>query len=172
MTGKVAALGECMVELIGKPDGTAVTGFGGDTLNTAVYMARLGVGVDYVTALGDDPLSDAMISAWEAEGVGTGRVLRVAGRLPGRYTIETDAAGERRFVYRRKSSPARDLFVLPGSEALARDLDDCELLYLSGSRLAIWGERGRERFFDLADRVRGRGGRIAFDSNWRPGLWP
>ena len=29
-------------------------GYGGDTLNTAVYLARLGAEADYITALGDD----------------------------------------------------------------------------------------------------------------------
>ena len=52
---RVACIGECMVELRELPDGLLSRGYGGDTLNTAVYLARLGVAVDYVTALGDDP---------------------------------------------------------------------------------------------------------------------
>ena len=54
---KVACIGECMIELKqaqGTEAGLFSRGYGGDTLNTAVYLARLGVGVDYVTALGDD----------------------------------------------------------------------------------------------------------------------
>ena len=39
-----------MVELREEPDGQFARGFGGDTLNTAVYLARLGVTVDYATA--------------------------------------------------------------------------------------------------------------------------
>jgi 2-dehydro-3-deoxygluconokinase len=169
---RVAALGECMVELFRKPDGSVAMGFGGDTLNTAIYMARLGLAVDYATALGDDALSDEMAAAWRSEGVGTGLVPRVAGRLPGLYMIETDAAGERRFHYWRDSSPARDLFDLPEAEALAADLEGYDLLYLSGISLAILGGRGRARLFGLLDRLRRRGGRVAFDSNWRPRLWP
>ncbi|HYD32040.1 MAG TPA: sugar kinase [Azospirillaceae bacterium] len=169
---RVAALGECMIELFRRPDGSLTMGFGGDTLNTAVYLARLGTSVDYVTALGDDPHSGAMITAWKAEGVGTGHVLRVSGRLPGLYMIETDAAGERRFLYWRDSAPARDLFILPESPALLAALEGYDLLYLSGISLAIWGERGRAALFDLLDRVRRRGGRVAFDTNWRPRLWP
>ena len=81
---KVACIGECMIEL--KQAGKRALfsrGYGGDTLNTAVYLARLGVTVDYITALGDDPLSDEMIDGWAAEGVGTSRVLRLRGKLPG-----------------------------------------------------------------------------------------
>lgn len=54
---RVAALGECMIELFRRTDGSLTMGFGGDTLNGAVYLARLGVAVDYVTALGDAPNS-------------------------------------------------------------------------------------------------------------------
>ena len=71
----VACIGECMVELrqaqggqsaghsSGQGGGLYSRGFGGDTLNTAVYLARLEVKVDYLTALGDDALSDEMIAA-------------------------------------------------------------------------------------------------------------
>ncbi|WP_448206982.1 sugar kinase [Azospirillum sp. sgz302134] len=169
---RVAALGECMIEMVRRPDGTFTMGFGGDTLNTAVYLARLGAPVDYVTALGDDPNSDSMVATWTAEGVGTGHVLRVPGRVPGLYMIETDDKGERRFLYWRDSAPARDLFLLPDSPALIAALEGYDLLYLSGISLAIWGERGREILFPMLDRLRERGGRVAFDTNWRPRLWP
>ena len=91
----VACIGECMVELeqvarLPQGGGLYSRGFGGDTLNTAVYLARLGVKVDYLTALGDDAMSDEMIAAWNAEGVGTRRVSRLPGKLPGLYMIQTD----------------------------------------------------------------------------------
>ena len=73
---KVACIGECMIELKQAEGGLLSRGYGGDTLNTAVYLARLGAGVDYITALGDDPLSDEMVAGWAAEGIGTRRVLR------------------------------------------------------------------------------------------------
>src|ERR1700760_738377 len=81
----VACIGGCMIELKQAPGGLYSRGFRGDTLNTAVYLARLGVTVDYITALGDDPLSDEMIAGWEAEGVGTAKVARLKGKLPGLY---------------------------------------------------------------------------------------
>ncbi|MGQ9369295.1 sugar kinase [Azospirillum sp. ST 5-10] len=171
-TRAVAALGECMIELFRRSDGALTIGFGGDTLNTAVYLARLGTAVDYVTALGDDTISDGMVTAWAAEGVGTDRVLRVPGRLPGLYLIETDEDGERHFLYWRDRAPARDLFVLPQSPALLAALEGYDVLYLSGISLAIWGEAGRDVLFQLLDRVRRRGGRVVFDTNWRPRLWP
>ena len=111
MTDGVASIGECMIELKQAGGGLYSRGFGGDTLNTAVYLARLGVAVDYITALGDDPLSAEMVAGWVAEGVGTGRVMRLPGKLPGIYLIGTDDKGERRFFHWREqrggAEPAR-----------------------------------------------------------------
>src|SRR4051794_13817570 len=100
----IASIGECMIELRQMPDGSLTRFYGGDTLNTAVYLARLGAAVDYVTALGDDPLSDEMIAGWRDEQIGTTRVVRLAGKLPGLYMIETNSAGERRFYHWREAS--------------------------------------------------------------------
>ena len=57
-----------MIELREEADGRLSRGYGGDTLNTAIYLSRLGTPVDYVTALGDDSWSDELIAAWDAEG--------------------------------------------------------------------------------------------------------
>ncbi|UEM23550.1 sugar kinase [Skermanella mucosa] len=170
---RVACIGECMIELSERADGTLSRSFGGDTLNTALYMARLGVEVDYVTALGDDGWSEEMVTAWADEGIGTGRVVRMAGRLPGLYVIQTDPKGERRFQYWRDRAAARDLFDQPATpsliEALARDYG---LLYLSGITLSLYGEAGRGRLLEAIDRARAGGARLAFDTNFRPRGWP
>jgi 2-dehydro-3-deoxygluconokinase len=171
---KVASIGECMLELSvagAKPDLRRL-GFGGDTLNTAVYLARLGVAVDYVTALGDDPYSEHMVEAWRGEGVGTEWVQRIAGRLPGLYMIEVDAEGERRFFYWRQQAPAREIFANDRTEALCKALLSYDWLYLSGISLSLYGEAGRERLFDLLRQFRAKGGKVAFDSNYRPRGWP
>jgi len=64
---KVACIGECMIELKQAQGGLYSRGYGGDTLNTANYLARLGADVDYITALGDDPVSEEMLAGWAAE---------------------------------------------------------------------------------------------------------
>jgi 2-dehydro-3-deoxygluconokinase len=172
MTPRVASIGECMVELKERPDGALTRSHGGDTLNTAIYLARLGVTVDYVTALGDDPWSDEMAAAWQAEGVGTSLVRRVANRLPGLYVIQTDAGGERRFTYWRDSAAARIVFDLPDAPALVEALAGYDLLYFSGITLSIYGEAGRARLFGGIEAIHDRGGRVAFDTNFRPRGWP
>src|SRR6478609_7930999 len=169
---RVACIGECMVELKQAGNGLLSRGFGGDTLNTAVYLARLGVGVDYITALGDDSLSDEMIAGWAAEGVGTGRVLRLPGKLPGLYMIETDAKGERRFFHWRDSAAARSLMDLPQTPEILDSLADYDVIYLSAITLSLYGAEGRSRLFAALERARERGARFAFDTNFRNRGWP
>ncbi|MDA9240748.1 PfkB family carbohydrate kinase [bacterium] len=84
--------------------------FGGDTLNTAIYLARLGIDVDYVSALGDDEMSSWMLSQWRSEGVGCNLVSRVENTVPGLYMIQIDDQGERSFLYWRSNSPATRMF--------------------------------------------------------------
>ena len=169
---RVACISECMVELSERPDGNLVRGFGGDTLNTALYLARLGVAVDYVTALGDDIWSDEMAAAWGREGIGLERVRRLQGRMPGLYIIRTDADGERSFHYWRDRAAARDLFTEPGAAETEAELERYDLVYLSGISLSLYGETGRAALFETLARLRDRGGRVAFDTNYRPRGWP
>jgi 2-dehydro-3-deoxygluconokinase len=168
MTARVASIGECMVELRELPQALLSRGFGGDTLNTAVYLARLGIAVDYVTALGDDAWSEEMLAAWQAEGIGTGRVQILAGLLPGIYVIQTDPQGERRFLYWRDNSAAKRLFEHLDPAAL----DVFDVLYLSGITLSIYDEASRNRLFDILAKARTRGARVVFDTNFRLRGWP
>jgi 2-dehydro-3-deoxygluconokinase len=169
---RVACIGECMVELKQADGGLFSRGYGGDTLNTAVYLTRLGVGADYVTALGDDSLSDEMISGWAAEGVGTRRVARLAGKLPGLYMIQTDDKGERRFFHWRDSAAARSLMDLPQTPEILSSLAGYDVIYLSAITLSLYGGEGRGRLFAALKRARENGARFAFDTNFRARGWP
>ncbi len=169
---RVACIGECMVELSERADGSLVRGFGGDTLNTALYLARLGVAVDYVTALGDDVWSDEMAAAWAREGIGLGQVRRLPGRMPGLYIIRTDPAGERSFHYWRERAAARDLFAGPGAAGTRAALAAYDLVYVSGISLSLYGGGGRAALAETLAALRARGGRVAFDTNYRPRGWP
>jgi len=169
---RVACIGECMIELRQAQGGLYSRGYGGDTLNTAVYLARLGADVDYITALGDDPLSDEMIAGWIAEGVGTKRVARLPGKLPGLYLIQTDDSGERRFFHWRESAAARSLMELPETDDILNSLASYDVVYLSAITLSIIGENGRGRLMAALKRARLLGTRFAFDTNFRARGWP
>ena len=124
----------------------------------------------YATALGADPFSDHMETAWRNEGIDITLVSRIENRLPGLYTIQVDAAGERHFSYWRDTSAVRAYF-----EATHTPLEDAAdtlaALYLSGISLAILPDKGRERLFSTMARVRANGGWVVFDNNFRPRLW-
>jgi len=171
---RIALIGECMIELQHRADGSLQQSFGGDTLNTAVYLSREMGGqasVDYVTALGDDSFSDAMCQSWAGEGIGLDRVQRLPGRLPGLYCIQTDAAGERRFLYWRNEAAVRDCFTTPAAEPILAALPDYDVLYFSGITLAVLGEVGREKLIATLIEAKQRGAQIVFDNNYRPRLW-
>jgi 2-dehydro-3-deoxygluconokinase len=172
---RVAVIGECLVELNGKLFGEMRQTFGGDTLNTALYLARVAgsrIGVSYVTAMGKDVLSDAMVRRWADEGIDTSHVLRDEARLPGLYLIELDETGERSFIYWRGESAAR--FVLQHKEfpRVEAALSEFDLIYLSGISLAILPEADRERLIAILKRRAAEGVTIAFDANFRARLWP
>lgn len=179
MSSKIAVIGECMLELshqLGSGmNNTLQTGlsYGGDTLNTAIYLARLGNEVDYLTALGDDYMSQWMVTQWRAEGVGCELIRHRAGRVPGMYMIKTDMQGERSFLYWRNESPARELFDDPvEADWLFEKLASYACIYLSGITLAIYSEEAQQRLFDFLIRYRAAGGKVIFDGNCRPKLWP
>lgn len=171
---KIAVIGECMIELSQK--GTELSrGFGGDTLNTSVYIARqvnpAALTVQYVTALGQDSFSQQMLDAWHAENVKTDLTQRLENRLPGLYYIETDSSGERTFWYWRNEAAARFWLESEQSDAICQELAHYDYLYLSGISLAILNPQSRERLIALLKACRVNGGKVIFDNNYRPRLW-
>jgi len=168
---RIVSVGEVMIEMARGSDGRFSQGCGGDTFNTAVYLARCGLEVAYATALGDDIYSDAVVALASAEGVATDLVLRVPNRLPGLYLIETDEAGERSFHYWRDSSPARELFDLPEWSHIAEGLLNARMIYFSGITLSLYSNAGLGRFLAIIEMARQNGAKVAFDGNYRPRGW-
>ena len=167
---RIVCIGEGMLELSRRgPDWKL--GYGGDTLNTAIHLARAGHDVAYLTALGTDPFSEELKAKWQAEGIDTGLIGAHPTRQAGLYAITTDDAGERSFTYWRDTSAAREMFSLPGTEVILAKAEQADLVTFSLITLAILLPAGRAKLFELASRVRARGGRVAFDGNYRPRLW-
>ncbi len=179
---RIGFFGEVMREH--RADGLGY-GFGGDTLNTALYLHRLSrqtgtdVDVQYFTMLGQDDMSEQLAATLAAEGL----ALR-AGRHPdktiGQYWIDIDAAGERSFRYQRDDSAARQYFCPAFGTSYGRTTTDLEqaladgsldVLYLSGISLAILAESDRMRLYSAVAGFVRRGGRLIFDNNFRPLLW-
>ncbi|WGF87650.1 sugar kinase [Marinivivus vitaminiproducens] len=176
-TWRVASVGECMIEMQETESDVLRRTFGGDTLNTAVYLKRSfdaasrPSDVAYVTALGTDPFSDDMMAGWRGLGVDTSAVRRIEGRLPGLYWIRVDEAGERTFYYWRNEAAVRSVFEGEEGQALAARLPSYDLVYVSGITLAVLTDASRTVLLEALSGVRAAGGRIAFDTNHRPRLW-
>jgi 2-dehydro-3-deoxygluconokinase len=168
---RVICVGEVMVELARGADNRYSLSFGGDTFNTAVYLARAGIAAAYATALGDDPYSDRLMSLAAAENVNGDLIMRVPGRMPGLYLIETDDRGERKFHYWRDTSPARELFELPDWAKIAEALLSARLVYFSGVTLSLYSNTGLGRFLAALELARKQGVIVAFDGNFRPRGW-
>ncbi|MBC2771647.1 sugar kinase [Rhizobium sp. AQ_MP] len=170
--GRIVSIGECMGEL-SETDmpGTLNMSFAGDTLNTAFYL-RHSLGpdweIDYVSAVGNDGLSDRLLDFLISQGIGTTHVRRLADKTIGLYYI-TLKDGERSFTYWRNDSAAKRLASDPA--ALARALDGADVAYWSGITLAILPNQDRLALIEALSHFAGRGGTVVFDPNLRPRLW-
>ncbi len=175
---KIASIGECMLELSNpgaKPLARNMNlqfSYGGDTLNTAVYLARLGVPIDYVTALGKDAYSQWLLEDWQQQGIGTELVAQLPEFNPGLYMIQTDSAGERSFSYWRNQSAATQLWA---DKQRLQDffcrLGQYQAVYFSGITLSLYSEDDRRQFMNQLLALRELGVAIVFDGNYRPASW-
>lgn len=169
MTGAIC-IGECMVELRPVDDGHLKRGFAGDAYNTAIYLKRSAPDIDvaFLTATGDESLSNAMVETWRGEGISDRLVFRIPGERPALYLIETNAKGDRKFHYWRSETPAKEwlrLLLAAGGAAL---LNKSDLVYVSGISLAILSYADRQAAIELLGSVTTK---VAFDPNIRPALW-
>lgn len=165
---RVVSVGECMVELSGAGQGLWRQAFAGDTFNTAWYLRALmpaDAQVDYLTCVGQDQISQAMLDFMSGAGIGTGCIPRHPTRAPGLYMIDLKD-GERSFTYWRDSAAARCL--ADDEDHLARSFQGADLIYFSGITLAILTpDRRRALLAALA----AADAKVAFDSNMRLRLW-
>lgn len=169
---KIAAIGECMIELAAQPNGLWRMGFAGDTFNTLWTLKALlprGIVVDYVSAFGEDPFSIRQIEFFGAHGIGIASSPRLSATRPGLYAITLEGY-ERSFTYWRSDSAARRL--ADDATALQESLVGRDLILFSGITLAILDPQPRETLLRLLKDARSSGSTIAFDPNYRPRLWP
>lgn len=165
-------MGEPMLEfnqLPPLPDGSVhyLEGHGGDTSNAAVAAARQGASVGYITAIGNDAPGDSFMAMWARENVDTATVIRTDRALTGVYFVTHDAAGHH-FLHYRKDSPSA--LYAPSDlplEALAR----ARMFYVSGISQGI-SPSAADAVFAAIDVCRRNGVQVAYDTNYRPRLWP
>jgi 2-dehydro-3-deoxygluconokinase len=165
-------MGEPMLEfnqLPPQPDGRVLylEGHGGDTSNAGIAAARQGARVGYITAIGNDAPGDSLMALWAREGVDTATVIRTDRALTAVYFVTHDARGHH-FLHYRKDSPA----ALYGSADLPRDaIAAARIFFVSGISQGI-SSGAADAVFAAIEIARGAGGKVAYDTNYRPRLWP
>ncbi|SUG53336.1 2-dehydro-3-deoxygluconokinase [Salmonella enterica subsp. diarizonae] len=174
MSKKIAVIGECMIELSQK-GADVQRGFGGDTLNTSIYIARqvdsAALTVHYVTALGTDSFSQQMLEAWQHENVDTSLTQRMEivcqVSITSKPTTLASVPSTTGVTKRRRNSGWES----EQTAAICKSLATFDYLYLSGISLAILSPASRDKLLSLLRECRDNGGKVIFDNNYRPRLW-
>ena len=171
MTRRFLSVGECMVEMAPTATGDYHLGFAGDTLNTAWYARQIfdqAWDVAYLTAVGDDAISNRMLDFIGKAGIQTGLVQKLPGCTVGLYLIQLDN-GERSFAYWRSDSAARRLANDPA--LLDSAFATANLIYFSGITPAILSAHTRLTLLGALASARRNGATVVFDPNLRLRLW-
>jgi 2-dehydro-3-deoxygluconokinase len=160
-------LGEAMVEFNRPGDAPEWRqGFGGDTSNTAIAAARLGVATGYVSRVGGDLFGRMLLDLWRAEGVDTTTVQVDAAAPTGLYFVTHGPEGHT-FEYRRAGSAASRMSAervpLPAIRA-------AKVLHLSAISQAI-SETACEATFVAIEAARAANVTVSYDTNLRLKLW-
>lgn len=167
----VVTVGECMVELYGEEavseEPMLKCTVGGDTLNVATTVARLGGKAGFVTRVGDDIFAPLLLGRWDREGIDLSAVRIVPG-FNGLYVITVQPDGERSFTYYRRGDAAS---TLEPSDIPAEYIARAAIVHTSGITQAI-SHSARASVRHLVAVSRRLGVKVSFDPNFRPKLWP
>ncbi|HXA24843.1 MAG TPA: sugar kinase [Acetobacteraceae bacterium] len=165
-------MGEPMLEfnqLPTQPDGSRhyLEGHGGDTSNAAIAAARQGARVGYITALGQDMPGDSFLALWAREGVDASTVIQTDRWLTGVYFVTHDAQGHH-FLHHRANSAAA---MYTAADLPKPAVAAARMFYVSGISQGI-SNSATDAVFAAIDVARQNGVKVAYDTNYRPRLWP
>jgi len=166
----VLCLGEALIEFNQIPDDTNNTyrsGFGGDTSNTAVAVARQESSSGFLSKVGNDPFGIKLLELWKREGVDCTYVLQHPEFPTGIYFVTHDENGHH-FSYYRKGSAASQM---TPEDVTADVVSQSKVLHLSAITQAI-SASSRETAFAAIHQARKSGVKISYDTNLRLKLWP
>lgn len=165
------ALGECLLEFTPAGSGLYQLGYGGDALAAAWYARRL-LGADWNVAFGSctgqDQVSEDMLDFMAEAGLDTAHVRQLAGSTTG-LRLRQGSGPELRQTEWRAGAAVRalgdDMDWLTGLTAAA------DVVYFTGTTLAVLPPRGRARLCDALWTARSTGKIVAFGARSHPGLW-
>ena len=127
----IAVIGECLIELSANGSladtSTLNKFFGGDTVTTAVTLARLGGNVTYLTNIGNDGFSEFIISSLKKENIDTS-LIKTNEEQNGMYIVSHTLENKEVLYYKRKTA-ATKLSIEDLSEETIKKL---KLIYSTG----------------------------------------
>ncbi|HYZ60981.1 MAG TPA: sugar kinase [Acetobacteraceae bacterium] len=169
---ELICMGEPMLELNQQPPGPGgeslfLAGHGGDTSNAAIAAARQGASVAYLTAVGVDAGGASFMELWSAEGVDTSHVVQDAVNPTAVYLVHHGPDGHEFQYYRQGSAASMYAPTHVPDEAVR----SAKILYASGISQGI-SNSAADAVFHAIDVARAAGVRVAYDTNYRPRLWP
>ncbi len=172
MTREIVVLGEALWDLFPARLGDSlrarrvdVRHVGGAPANVACTLARLGVDVTMIGAVGDDELGRGLVDAIRDAGVDVTGITTVAART-GITFVDLAEGGARRFVPYR--TPSADMLL--AADAIDPALLRAGWLHVGSSSFALSSARdATRRAMELA---RAHGARVSIDLNLYRHLWP
>ncbi len=106
----VVIIGECLIELISNgslaESSTLNKYFGGDTVTTAVAVARMGGNVCYVTKVGNDGFSEFILSSLQKENIDTS-LIKTNDEQNGMYIVANTHNKKELLYYKRKTAATK-----------------------------------------------------------------
>lgn len=106
----IAIIGECLIELSANGSladaSTLNKYFGGDTVTTAVAVARLGGNVTYLTKVGNDGFSEFILSALKKENIDTS-LIKTNDEQNGMYIVSHTLDKKEVLYYKRKTAATK-----------------------------------------------------------------
>jgi fructokinase len=172
MQPRVLIAGETLVDFIPATPGSIATvesfqrRAGGAPANVAVGLERLGESPWLCTTLSTDAFGEFLAETLEREGL-SGRFVTRVDRPTALAFVSHDPDGEREFLFYREDTADVHLDTTPVDEAA---LSTVEWVVVGGVTLTV--DPARRATFELVERARAAGCRVAFDPNMRPELWP
>ena len=107
---EIAIIGECLIEL--SSNGTLAESstlnkyFGGDTVTTAVAIARLGGKAAYITKVGNDGFSEFILSSLNKENIDTS-LIKTNDEQNGMYIVSKSQDRKEVLYYKRKTAATK-----------------------------------------------------------------
>lgn len=174
MQPEIVALGEPLLEFNAAKKGQLKDvaifkrGWGGDTSNFAVAVARLGRIAGYMCRIGDDEFGKCFLDLWKNEKIDTSHVIIEKGGFTGIYFISIKNNGEHDFTYYRTNSPASHFSI---DDINQMYIEKAKIFHSSGISQAI-SQSCREAVFKAIEFAKQSGVMISYDPNIRLKLWP